>query len=196
MMPRRHLRLDILAASLAICFLTSWSWGCGSGAAQDEAKQDAPSASSTGAPNSSPSPPSDGARISGIAFVDTSVTGEGSRAQLPAGTQVYSSGSKIVGTEGCPTSQNRTDGLIVAVIDYEGRPTSAALTIVENHVDGSRRDRAPYYLDLDSGRTLQFLGPIFDNGTYDLELAYNYAQGKEKSVTASFSLARSCSDVD
>ena len=134
----------------------------------------------------------DGGALTGFAFVDSSVTSMGSRAKLPAGTKIYPSGSKITGTEGCPTNRYHTDGMIVAVIDYQGRPTAASVTIAEHPASGGNFERAPYYIDLNSGRTLQYLGPIFDNGTYDILFSYNYNLGNAKTATATLILDRTC----
>jgi hypothetical protein len=133
----------------------------------------------------------DGARITGFAFVDGSVTGQGSAAQLPANAKIVPPGARVSGTEGCPSSAFRTDGLIVAVIDYRGRPTAASVTI--NLVPAPQfGGRPPYYLDLETGRTLQFLGPVFDNGTYRVTLDYYLGQAKSQSTSAQFTLDRSC----
>jgi hypothetical protein len=131
------------------------------------------------------------AKIAGFAFVDSSVTGEGSRAQLPPGTKVFPSGSKVTGTEGCPTTQYRTDGLIVVVIDYDGRPTagSVKISLVPEPQFGGR---PPYQLNLDTGRTLQFLGPVFDNGTYRVTLEYFFGQAQQASTVAELTLDRRC----
>jgi len=134
-----------------------------------------------------------GATLVGFAFVDGSVTGQGARAKLPAGTKIYPPGSRITGTDGCPTTRYRTDGMIVAVIDYQGRPTAASLAVTRHPVSGGSFDNAPYYLDLDPGRTLQLLGPIFDNGSYDVHFQYDYSQGQGKTVSTTFVLARNCS---
>ena len=134
----------------------------------------------------------DGGSITGFAFVDSSVTGMGSRAKLPAGTKIYPSGSKVTGTEGFPTNRYHTDGMIVAVIDYQGRPTAASVTITEHAATGGNFERAPYYIDLDSGRTLQYLGPIFENGTYDVLFIYSYNLGAAKKVAATLTLDRGC----
>jgi hypothetical protein len=134
----------------------------------------------------------DNGTLTGFAFVDSSVTGMGSRAKLPAGTKIYPSGSKITGTEGCPTNRYHTDGMIVAVIDYQGRPTAGSVTVRENPDSGGIFLRAPYYIDLNSGRTLQYLGPIFGNGTYDVLFSYNYNLGNAKTATATLTLDRSC----
>jgi hypothetical protein len=134
----------------------------------------------------------DSGTLTGFAFVDSSVTSMGSRAKLPAGTKIYPSGSKITGTEGCPTNRYHTDGMIVAVIDYQGRPTAASVTVRENPDSGGIFLRTPYYIDLNSGRTLQYLGPIFDNGTYDVLFSYSYNLGSAKTATATLILDRSC----
>ena len=136
----------------------------------------------------------DGGTLTGFAFVDSSVTSMGSRAKLPAGTKIYPSGSKITGTEGCPTNLYHTDGMIVAVIDYKGRPTAASVTITEHPATNGNGnfERAPYYIDLNSGRSLQYLGPIFANGTYDVLLSYSYNLGNAKTATATLILDRSC----
>ena len=49
---------------------------------------------------------------------------------------------------------------------------------------GGSFERAPYYIDLDSGRTLQYLGPIFNNGTYDILFSYSYNLGAAKKSSA------------
>ena len=136
----------------------------------------------------------DGGTLTGFAFVDSSVTGMGSQAKLPTGTKVYPPGSKITGTEGCPTNRYHTDGMIVAVIDYQGRPTAASVTITELPATGGNFQRPPYYIDLDSGRTLQYLGPIFANGTYDVLFSYSYSYnlGAAKTSTATLVLNRTC----
>jgi hypothetical protein len=131
------------------------------------------------------------AKLAGIAFVDSAVTSEGSRAQLPASAKVYPPNSEITGQEGCPTTRYRTDGLIVAVIDYDGPPTAASLTVVRHPASGGRFENAPYQLDLNADRTLQYLGPIFENGTYEIHLISGFA-GAQTAATAEFTLARSC----
>ena len=129
------------------------------------------------------------ASLTGFAFVDGSVTAQGSRAKLPAGTKIYPPGSTITGTDGCPTTRYHTDGMIVAVIDYQGRPTAASLAVTRHPATGGQFQNAPYYLDLDPGRTLQFLGPIFENGSYDIRFQYDYSLGQGKTLSASFALA-------
>ncbi len=131
-------------------------------------------------------------RLIGFAFVDTSVTSRGSLAKLPPGTKIYPPGSTITGTEGCPTTRYHTDGLIVAVIDYQGRPNEGSITVIRHPAPGMSFPGAPYYLDLNAGRTLQYLGPIGANGTYDVKFSYNYAEGQQKSTAARLTLARNC----
>ena len=133
------------------------------------------------------------ASIAGFAFVDSSVAGQGAGAKLPAGAKIYPSGSQLTGTEGCPTNQYKTDGQPMAVIDYSGRPTAASVTVTRHPAAGGAFTDAPYYLDLNAGRTLQNLGPIFDNGTYEVKFSYNFNQGAQKTLSASFVLARNCS---
>jgi uncharacterized protein (DUF2141 family) len=136
---------------------------------------------------------SGGASLTGFAFVGSSVTAQGHRANLPAGTKIYPPGSRITGTDGCPTNRYNTDGMIVAVIDYQGRPTAGSVAVTRHPASGGQFDNAPYYLDLDPGRTLQFLGPIFENGSYDIHLQYDFSLGKGKTAAAAtFVLARSC----
>ena len=130
-------------------------------------------------------------QLTGIAFVGSSVTAMGSRARLPSGTVIVPMGATVNGTFGCPTDPYGTTGLIVAVIDYDGRPTAGSLTITEHTTRGTI-ERAPYYLDLNPGRTLQFLGPIRDNGTYDLELVSSFSGPMADKTSARFTLARSC----
>jgi hypothetical protein len=132
-----------------------------------------------------------GAQLTGIAFVDSSVTSQGSKATLPAGAQIHPPGSEITGTEGCPTTTHKTDGLIVAIIDYDGAPTAASLGVTRHPAAGGEFDNAPYQIDLDPGRTLQYLGPIFDNGRYELHLSWAASQAENKTDTE-FTLARSC----
>lgn len=133
-----------------------------------------------------------GVTVAGFAFVDSAVTSQGSKAVLPAGTVIYPPGSTVTGTTGCPTTPYRTDGLLVVVMDYSGRPTAGSVTVTENRANGFEVARAPYYLDFDPGRVVQFLGPIFDNGTYKLKIEYYIAQGTPAQTAASIVLDRSC----
>jgi hypothetical protein len=130
--------------------------------------------------------------LAGFAFVDASVTSQGSRAKLPPGTKIYPPGSTITGNEGCPTNRYHTNGLIVAVIDYQGRANEGSITVIRHPAPGMSFAGAPYYLDLYAGRTLQYLGPIGTNGIYEVKFSYNYAEGQQKSSSAKLTLARSC----
>ena len=132
------------------------------------------------------------AKIAGIAFVDSSVTSQGSKAKLPQGAIVYPSGTTITGTTGCPTDRYRTTGLIVAVIDYDGPPTAASLQVTRSPATGGTFQNAPYYLDLNAGRTLQFLGPVFDNGSYGLHFEAGFQGASRTKLDANFKLARVC----
>jgi hypothetical protein len=132
------------------------------------------------------------ATIAGFAFVGSNVTGQGSMAKLPAGTKIYPPGSKVTGTDGCPTNPYYTDGLPVVIIDYQGRSTAGSVAVTRRPATGGRFDDAPYYLDVNSGRTIQYLGPIFINGSYDVRFTYSYNEGLQKSVSTTLVLARSC----
>ena len=134
----------------------------------------------------------DTAKITGIAFVDSNVTGQGSRATLPAEAKIYLPGTKITGAVGCPTTRYRTDGLIVAVIDYDGAPTAGSLQVVRQLPSGQQFANAPYYLDINQGRVLQYLGPIFDNANYTLRLTWGLGQAQNSQAAATFTLARNC----
>jgi len=132
------------------------------------------------------------ARITGIAFVDSNVTGQGSRATLPAAAKIYLPGTKITGAVGCPTTRYRTDELIVAVIDYQGAPTAGSLQVVRQLPSGQQLANAPYYLDIHQGRVLQYLGPIFDNANYTLRLTWGLGQAQNSQAAATFTFARNC----
>ena len=172
--------LSIVATSV----LTMSSWACGSAtvsSSSDSALQNASAAASD----------SKGS-IAGFAFVDSSVSSHGSKAKLPPGTKIYPSGSTVTGTDGCPTTQYRTDGQPVVVIDYTGRPTAGSVTVTRHPATGGDFANAPYYLDLNAGRTIQTLGPIFDNGSYDVVFTYDFSLGKGQTTSAKFVLARHC----
>ena len=130
--------------------------------------------------------------IAGFAFLDSSVTSRGSKSKLPPGVKIYPPGSKITGTEGCPTTRYQTDGLLVVVIDYNGRPTAGSIAVTRHPASGGEFANAPYYLDLDTGRMIQFLGPIFENGSYDVRLTYDFSLGAGETTSASVMLARNC----
>jgi hypothetical protein len=132
------------------------------------------------------------AKITGIAFVDNTVAERGSRATLPAEAKIYLPGTKITGAIGCPTTRHRADGLIVAVIDYEGAPTAGSLQVVRQLPSGQPSANAPYYLDIKQGRILQYLGPLFENANYTLRLTWNLGQVQTSQAAASFTLARNC----
>jgi hypothetical protein len=139
--------------------------------------------------------PAAGLELAGFAFVDSTVTGQGSKATLPPGTRVYPPGSRITGTTGCPSNQFGTDGLLVLVIDYSGSPTAASVVVtVTPEGGGLAIQRAPYYLDLDPGRALQYLGPERGNGTLSVAVTTGVGglQTKAGIAKATLVLARSC----
>jgi hypothetical protein len=82
--------------------------------------------------------------------------------------------------------------MLVAVIDYNGRPTAGSLAVTRHPASGGSFADAPYYLDLNPGRTLQTLGPIFDNGSYDVLFTYDYSQGPGQKTSGTLVLARNC----
>jgi hypothetical protein len=132
------------------------------------------------------------ASLAGFAFVDASVTSQGSHAKLPAGTKIFPPGSKITGAEGCPKTSYGTDGLTVAVIDYEGSPSAGSVAVTRHPVTGGDFEDAPYYLDLNRGRNLQELSDISANGSYDVRFTYNIGEGQKKTISTKLVLARSC----
>ncbi len=162
----------VLVCSLVAVALSAWTCG----------------ATSAGA---SGPPAADGVTLAGFAFVDSSVTSHGSGATLPEGTKIYPAGSTITGTTGCP-NRYRTSGLIVAVMDYQG-PSSSGNLIWTRHAQGQPDfTRAPYYFELDPGRKLQYLGPVFENGTYDVEIVWDYSHGAAKKTFGTLTLDRDC----
>jgi len=175
--------MKILAVAAVSCAAALGTWACGTAPGSPASGSGIPSAGA---------PAADGATVTGFAFLDSSVTGQGSKAKLPAGAKIFPSGSKVTGADGCPTNRYNTDGLMVAVIDYSGRPTSASLTVTRHPASGGSFDNAPYYLDLNPGRTLQFLGPIFENGSYDVKFEWDYSLGAGKKTSATITLARNC----
>jgi hypothetical protein len=168
---------------VSICVLALTSWSCGNASS---------SQNGSGIPARTASPAAGGATIVGFAFVDASVTQQHSNAKIPTGTKIYPPGSKLTGTDGCPTTQYQTNGLPIVIIDYTGRPTSASVALTRHPASGGLFENAPYYLDFNPGRTIQFLGPWFENGTYDVVLTYDYSLGAGQKTSASYTLARSC----
>jgi hypothetical protein len=166
-----------------VCVFALASWSCGSTSVSSENGSGIPARSSS---------PAGGATIVGFAFVDASVTQQHSNAQIPAGTKIYPSGSKLTGSDGCPTTRYNTDGLPIVIIDYNGRPTAGSVAVTRHPATGGNFANAPYYLDLNPGRTVQFLGPSIDNGTYDISFTYDYNLGPGQKASASYTLARTC----
>jgi hypothetical protein len=82
--------------------------------------------------------------------------------------------------------------MIVAVIDYQGEAMPWKVAVTRHPASGGQYENAPYYLDLQKGRLLQFLGPIFENGSYDVSFEYDFTLGQGKTVSTTFVLARSC----
>jgi hypothetical protein len=172
---------------MAICVVAITSWSCGNASVS--------SSNGSGIPAKTNSSAAGGATIVGFAFVDASVTQQHSNAKIPAGTKIYPSGSKLTGSEGCPTTRYNTDGLPIVIIDYNGRPTAGSVAVTRHPATGGNFENAPYYLDLNPGRTVQFLGPSIDNGTYDVLFTYDYNLGPGQKAAASYTLARSCPPI-
>lgn len=132
-------------------------------------------------------------KIAGFAFVDSSVTARGqSGARLPRGTKIYPSGGRITGRTGCP-NRYQTKGLLIVVIDYSGPKTAGSVTVTRRPA-GSRQSfaDAPYYLDLNPGREIQYQGPIFANGSYSIAFQYGFAGRRRTTLAAKIVLARNC----
>jgi len=55
-----------------------------------------------------------------------------------------------------------------------------------------RPQNAPYQIDLNAGRTLQYLGPIFENGRYEIHMSWGFAGAQASAAEADFVLARHC----
>jgi hypothetical protein len=115
------------------------------------------------------------AKLVGFAFVSSNVTSQGSRARLPGGTRIFPSGSRVTGKTACPRrfgGSTPLDGLLVVVLDYKGTPTAGTATLTFTPAGSGRAGfpDAPYQLDVDPGRTLQYLGPRTQNGTYALKV--------------------------
>jgi hypothetical protein len=115
------------------------------------------------------------AKLVGFAFVDSRVTAQGSRARLPRGIRIFPSGSRLTGKTACPRrfgGSTPLDGLLVVVLDYTGSPTAGSATLTFKPAGSGRAGfpDAPYQLDVDPGRTLQYLGPRTQNGTYAVKI--------------------------
>jgi hypothetical protein len=130
--------------------------------------------------------------IAGFAFVNSSVTEQGWRADLPPGMKIYPPGSKITGTDGCPTTRYHNDGMFVAVSDYQSDAMPGNVAVTRHPAIVGQFNNPPYYHNLQKGRMLQFLGPIFENSSYDVSVEYDFTLGQGKSVSTTFVLARSC----
>lgn len=182
------MRIFALAATIFVVIaLGSWACSTVSTPAADANAQSAIPARHAASPAAAKA-----GVLAGFAFLDSSLTGRGSQAKLPPGTKIYRPGSKVTGTEGCSTTRYQTDGLMVVIIDYDGRPTAASIAVTRHPASGGQFENAPYYLDLNSGRTLQYLGPWFENGTYDVRLTYDFSLGAGETTSASIVLARNC----
>ena len=184
---RRNL-IAAVSGLVACCIFAAGSIGCQSAPAPAGGNAGQPSST---AGNASPAEPSK-ATIAGIAFVGSSVTAAGHYAPLPAGTAIYPSGSTITGTTGCPTNPYGTDGMIVVVVDYQGRPTAGSLTLTRHPSTGGNFTDAPYMMDINPGRYLQTIGPYTNNGSYDVQVTYDYSLGPGQKTSASFTLSRNC----
>ncbi len=174
------------AAIFAAVTLSSWACSTSSAPANENAASGIPAKRAA-----SPAAAKAGV-IAGFAFVDSAVTTRGSRSKVPPGTKIYPPGSKIAGTTGCPTTRYQTDGLLVVVIDYNGRPTGGSIQVTRHPQTGGQFENSPYYLNLDSGRIMQMLGPIFENDTYDVKFTYDFSRGSGETTSASIVLARNC----
>jgi hypothetical protein len=177
------------ATSAIFAAVTLSSWACTTSSAPS-ANENAGSA--IPAKRAASPPPAKAGVIAGFAFVDSAVTTHGSRSKVPQGTRIYPPGSKITGTTGCPTTRYQTDGLLVVVIDYNGRPTAGSIQLTRHPASGGQFENAAYYLDLDSGRIMQMLGPIFENGRYDVKFTYDFSLGSGETTSASIVLERNC----
>jgi hypothetical protein len=175
----RFLRIVATVCAVALC-----SWSCGNGSVSSQ--------NGSGIPARAAAQAAGGATIVGFAFVDASVTQQHSNANIPAGTKIYPAGARLTGTDGCPTTRYNTDGLPIVIIDYNGRPTAGSVSVTRHPASGGNFQNAPYYLDLNPGRTVQFLGPSVDNGAYDVLFSYDYNLGAGEKVSASYTLSRTC----
>lgn len=130
--------------------------------------------------------------IVGFAFVNSSGDGTGAASGIPRPERKFIPGSKTTGTDGCLTTRYHNDGMIVAVIDYRGEAMPGRVAVTRHPARGGQFNNVPYYLDLQEGRQLQFLGPIFEYGSYDVSVEYDFTLGQGKRISTMFVLARSC----
>jgi hypothetical protein len=115
------------------------------------------------------------AKLVGFAFVSANVTSQGSRAKLPRGTKIFPTGSRLTGKTACPRHYGGStplDGLLVVILDYAGPRTAGTATLTFTPAGSGRAGfpDAPYQLDVDPGRTLQYLGPRTQNGRYAVDV--------------------------
>jgi hypothetical protein len=127
-------------------------------------------------------------KIVGIVFLDSAVI-NGGTARVPAGARIYPAGSTITGATGCQTTP--TNGQMYLIFDYSGTPTAGEIDLTAPVSGGGSYPHAPIELDVNPGRTVQFLGtPLPINGTYKLQLQLLGLH--PRTLTAAFKLARSC----
>jgi len=139
-----------------------------------------------------PSAFADGGTLTGFAFVDSSVTGMGSQGKLPAGTKIYPPGSKITGTDGCPTNRYHTDGMIVAVIDYQGRPTAASITDYRTSCAGRKLPARALLHRPEQRAHAAVSRPNFRKRRLRRPLQLQLQHGASKNASAKFALDRTC----
>ena len=127
-------------------------------------------------------------KILGIVFLDTAAM-NGGPASVPAGKKIYPIGSTVTGSTGCQTTP--TNGQMYLVFDYSGAPTAGEIDLTAPVAGGGTYPQAPIEMDVNAGRTVQFLGtPAPINGTYSLKLQLLGLH--PQTLTATFKLARSC----
>ena len=139
-------------------------------------------------PGSGSSGGSGGTKLVGIVFLDTAAL-NGGPARVPPGAKVYPLGPTISGAVGCQTTP--TNGQLYLVFDYAGAPTAGELRVTYPTPGGGSYQEAPIPIDVNAGRTVQFLGlPTPQNGRYQLSLQLMGLH--PRTLTATFRLARSC----
>ena len=142
----------------------------------------------SGSPGSKPSVSAGGTKIVGIVFLDTAAS-NGGAATVPAGATIYPPGATVSGATGCQTTP--TNGQMYLVFDYAGAPTAGEIDLTYPLSGGGSYPEAPIELDVNPGRTVQFLGlPQPLNGTYSLSLQLLGLH--PQTLHATFRLARSC----